>query len=67
LLVVNKKAELLDIAMIMILIEKLFSTPGKDKDYKMNESYDYFEIGDKNRGMRTKREKRFTTKCGKQY
>jgi hypothetical protein len=27
---------------------------GKDNDYKMNESYDYFEIADKNKGMRKK-------------
>jgi hypothetical protein len=35
-------------------IEKVVFDSGKDKDYKMNESYDYFEIGKKNRGIRKK-------------
>jgi hypothetical protein len=35
-------------------IEKVVFEEGKDKDYKMNESYDYFEIGKNNKGLRKK-------------
>jgi hypothetical protein len=35
-------------------VEKVVFDEGKDKDYKMNESFDYFEIGEKNKGIRKK-------------
>lgn len=35
-------------------IEKVVFEEGKVKDYKMNESYDYFEIGNNNKGLRKK-------------
>jgi hypothetical protein len=35
-------------------IEKVVFDEGKDKDYKMNESYDYFEIAKNNKGIRKK-------------
>jgi hypothetical protein len=35
-------------------IEKVVFAEGKDKDYKMNESYDYFEIAHENKGIRKK-------------
>lgn len=35
-------------------IEKVVFEDGKDKDYTVNESYDYFEIGKKNSGFRKK-------------
>ncbi|HEY4618387.1 MAG TPA: hypothetical protein VIH09_09360 [Flavobacterium sp.] len=35
-------------------IEKVVFDEGKDKDYKMNESYDYFDIGKDNKGSRKK-------------
>ncbi|WP_413997678.1 hypothetical protein ACMDB5_07690 [Flavobacterium sp. W1B] len=35
-------------------IEKVVFDDGKDKDYKMNESYDFFEIGKNNAGIRKK-------------
>ncbi len=35
-------------------IEKVVFDQGKDKDYKMNESYDFFQIGKNNTGMRNK-------------
>ncbi|MFT5963817.1 MAG: hypothetical protein ACI9L6_000532 [Flavobacterium sp.] len=52
----QQKVEPTDIAKINGYweIEKVVFAEGKDKDYKMNESYDYFEIADKNKGMRKK-------------
>lgn len=35
-------------------IEKVVFDEGKDKDYRMNESYDYFEIAKDNKGIRKK-------------
>ena len=35
-------------------IEKVVFEDGQDKDYKINESYDYFEVGKKNSGFRKK-------------
>ena len=35
-------------------IEKVVFDQGKDKDYKINESYDYFQIGKGNSGFRKK-------------
>ncbi|TRX23060.1 lipocalin family protein [Flavobacterium franklandianum] len=35
-------------------IEKVVFEDGNDKDYKINESYDYFEIGKNNLGLRKK-------------
>jgi hypothetical protein len=35
-------------------IEKVVFEDGKDKDYKINQSYDYFEIGENNSGFRKK-------------
>lgn len=35
-------------------IEKVVFDDGKDKDYKINESYDFFEIGKNNEGIRKK-------------
>ena len=35
-------------------IEKVVFDQGKDKDYTINESYDYFEIGKNNHGFRKK-------------
>ena len=35
-------------------IEKVVFDKGEDKDYKMNESYDYFEIAKGNKGIRKK-------------
>ena len=35
-------------------IEKVVFDEGEDKDYKMNESYDYFEITNNNEGIRKK-------------
>jgi hypothetical protein len=35
-------------------IEKVVFEDGKDKNYAINESYDYFEIGKKNKGFRKK-------------
>jgi len=35
-------------------IEKVVFDDGEDKDYKMNESYDYFEITKNNNGIRKK-------------
>ena len=35
-------------------IEKVVFDHGKDKDYGINESYDYFEIGKQNKGFRKK-------------
>lgn len=35
-------------------IEKVVFDEGKDKDYGMNESYDYFKIGTNNKGIRKK-------------
>lgn len=35
-------------------IEKVVFDEGEDKDYKMNESYDYFEITNNNKGIRKK-------------
>lgn len=35
-------------------IEKVVFEQGKDKDYGMNESYDYFQIGKNNQGFRKK-------------
>lgn len=35
-------------------IEKVVFDKGEDKDYKMNESYDYFEISKNNKGIRKK-------------
>ncbi len=35
-------------------IEKVIFEDGKDKDYTINESYDYFEIGKNNSGFRKK-------------
>jgi hypothetical protein len=35
-------------------MKKLFCRGGKDKDYKMNESYDYFEIAHENKEVRKK-------------
>ncbi len=35
-------------------IEKVVFEEGKDKDYKMNESYDYFKIDANNKGIRKK-------------
>jgi hypothetical protein len=35
-------------------IEKVVFEKGKDKDYGMNESYDYFQIGKNNSGTRKK-------------
>jgi hypothetical protein len=35
-------------------IEKVVFDEGKDKDYKMNESYDYFDISTNNKGTRKK-------------
>ncbi len=52
----QQKVEPADIALINGYweIEKVVFDSGKDKDYKMNESYDYFEIGKDNRGFRKK-------------
>ena len=35
-------------------IEKVVFDEGEDKDYKINESYDYFEITNTNKGIRKK-------------
>ncbi len=35
-------------------IEKVVFDEGKDKDYSINESYDYFQIGKNNTGIRKK-------------
>ena len=35
-------------------IEKVVFNEGKDKDYAINESYDYFQIGKNNSGIRKK-------------
>lgn len=35
-------------------IEKVVFEGGEDKEYKMNESYDYFQIGKDNKGFRKK-------------
>lgn len=35
-------------------IEKVVFEEGKDKEYKMNESYDYFQIAKDNKGFRKK-------------
>ena len=35
-------------------IEKVVFDEGEDKDYKMNESYDFFEIDKNNKGIRKK-------------
>lgn len=35
-------------------IEKVVFEQGKDKEYRMNESYDYFQIGKNNQGFRKK-------------
>ena len=35
-------------------IEKVVFEDGKNKDYTVNESYDYFEIGKNNSGFRKK-------------
>jgi len=35
-------------------IEKVVFDQGKDKEYGINESYDYFEIGENNKGFRKK-------------
>jgi hypothetical protein len=35
-------------------IEKVVFDKGEDKDYKMNEVYDYFEVDKKNKGFRKK-------------
>jgi hypothetical protein len=35
-------------------IEKVVFEDGQDKDYKINESYDYFEVGKNNSGFRKK-------------
>ncbi len=35
-------------------IEKVVFDEGKDKEYKMNESYDYFKIDTNNKGIRKK-------------
>ena len=51
----KQKIQLSDIAKINGYweIEKVTFDKGEDKDYKMNESYDYFEIKD-NKGIRKK-------------
>jgi hypothetical protein len=35
-------------------IEKVVFDKGEDKDYKMNENYDYFQINSNNKGVRKK-------------